>query len=195
MRAPPAVRPLPWLSAGGRSYPLFSQEFVIHNHADIGFCLVLCVLIGLMFEVSDIGAGASARCPASSTTPGLRVCACAWGPGRRVGPPHPPGFVHLCALGLLVSPDTAASLASCPPALPPLLGDPLTLQLSLQPRLNPGLEPMAPSAQRRFLLRPGAKPGRLPDPQALHNYPFPSPSCQLLQGFSSGRDPILPLPT
>lgn len=35
-----------------KSYPLFSQEFVIHNHADIGFCLVLCVLIGLMFEVS-----------------------------------------------------------------------------------------------------------------------------------------------
>ncbi|ELK00205.1 Translocating chain-associated membrane protein 2 [Pteropus alecto] len=33
-----------------KSYPLFSQEFVIHNHADIGFCLVLCVLIGLMFE-------------------------------------------------------------------------------------------------------------------------------------------------
>lgn len=35
-----------------KSYPLFSQEFVIHNHADIGFCLVLCVLIGLMFEVT-----------------------------------------------------------------------------------------------------------------------------------------------
>ncbi|XP_021054390.1 translocating chain-associated membrane protein 2 isoform X1 [Mus pahari] len=35
-----------------KSYPLFSQEFVIHNHADIVFCLVLCVLIGLMFEVT-----------------------------------------------------------------------------------------------------------------------------------------------
>ncbi|XP_028906641.1 translocating chain-associated membrane protein 2 [Ornithorhynchus anatinus] len=35
-----------------KSYPLFSQEFVIHNHADIGFCLVLCVLIALMFEVT-----------------------------------------------------------------------------------------------------------------------------------------------
>lgn len=35
-----------------KSYPLFSQEFIIHNHADIGFCLVLCVLIGLMFEVT-----------------------------------------------------------------------------------------------------------------------------------------------
>uniref|UniRef100_A0A8C0P484 Translocation associated membrane protein 2 n=1 Tax=Canis lupus familiaris TaxID=9615 RepID=A0A8C0P484_CANLF len=35
-----------------KSYPLFSQEFVIHNHADIGFCVVLCVLIGLMFEVT-----------------------------------------------------------------------------------------------------------------------------------------------
>uniref|UniRef100_A0A803KD73 Translocating chain-associated membrane protein n=1 Tax=Xenopus tropicalis TaxID=8364 RepID=A0A803KD73_XENTR len=35
-----------------KSYPLFSQEFVIHNHADIGFFFVLCVLIGLMFEVT-----------------------------------------------------------------------------------------------------------------------------------------------
>ncbi|ETE67421.1 Translocating chain-associated membrane protein 2, partial [Ophiophagus hannah] len=33
-----------------KSHPLFSQEFLIHNHADIGFCLVLCVLISLMFE-------------------------------------------------------------------------------------------------------------------------------------------------
>ncbi|ERE88783.1 translocating chain-associated membrane protein 2 [Cricetulus griseus] len=40
-----------------KSYPLFSQEFVIHNHADIGFCLVLCVLIGLMFEVFTCGPG------------------------------------------------------------------------------------------------------------------------------------------
>lgn len=49
-----------------KSYPLFSQEFVIHNHADIGFCLVLCVLIGLMFEVSETGEGAPflARRPA-----------------------------------------------------------------------------------------------------------------------------------
>ncbi|GAB1284833.1 Translocating chain-associated membrane protein 2 [Apodemus speciosus] len=35
-----------------KSYPLFSQEFIIHNHADIVFCLVLCVLVGLMFEVT-----------------------------------------------------------------------------------------------------------------------------------------------
>nr|XP_033795616.1 translocating chain-associated membrane protein 2 isoform X2 [Geotrypetes seraphini] len=35
-----------------KSYPLFSQEFVIHNHADIGFCIVVCILIGLMFEVT-----------------------------------------------------------------------------------------------------------------------------------------------
>lgn len=42
-----------------KSYPLFSQEFIIHNHADIGFCLVLCVLIGLMFEVSRAGRGAA----------------------------------------------------------------------------------------------------------------------------------------
>lgn len=47
-----------------KSYPLFSQEFVIHNHADIGFCLVLCVLIGLMFEVTGTGEG-SVPCRAS----------------------------------------------------------------------------------------------------------------------------------
>uniref|UniRef100_A0A8C8SCD3 Translocating chain-associated membrane protein n=1 Tax=Pelusios castaneus TaxID=367368 RepID=A0A8C8SCD3_9SAUR len=35
-----------------KSYPLFSQEFLIHNHADIGFCLVLCVLVALMFEAT-----------------------------------------------------------------------------------------------------------------------------------------------
>uniref|UniRef100_A0A803TV90 Uncharacterized protein n=1 Tax=Anolis carolinensis TaxID=28377 RepID=A0A803TV90_ANOCA len=35
-----------------KSHPLFSQEFLIHNHANIGFCLVLCILISLMFEVS-----------------------------------------------------------------------------------------------------------------------------------------------
>ncbi|EHB06172.1 Translocating chain-associated membrane protein 2 [Heterocephalus glaber] len=35
-----------------KNFPLFSQEFVIHDHVDIGFCLVLCVLIGLMFEVT-----------------------------------------------------------------------------------------------------------------------------------------------
>lgn len=35
-----------------KSHSLFSQEFLIHNHADIGFFLVICVLIALMFEVS-----------------------------------------------------------------------------------------------------------------------------------------------
>ncbi|MEE6477084.1 hypothetical protein FKM82_011348 [Ascaphus truei] len=35
-----------------KSYPVFSQEFIIHNHADLGFFMVLCVLIGLMFEVT-----------------------------------------------------------------------------------------------------------------------------------------------
>lgn len=35
-----------------KSYPLFSQEFFIHNHADICFCLLVCVLIALMFEVT-----------------------------------------------------------------------------------------------------------------------------------------------
>lgn len=34
-----------------KTYPIFSQEFVIHNHADIGFFFIVCVLIGLMFEV------------------------------------------------------------------------------------------------------------------------------------------------
>ncbi|XP_077345153.1 translocating chain-associated membrane protein 2 [Lithobates pipiens] len=35
-----------------KTYPIFSQEFVIHNHADIGFFFIICVLIGLMFEVT-----------------------------------------------------------------------------------------------------------------------------------------------
>lgn len=36
-----------------KSYPFFSQEFLIQNHADIVFSLVIFVLIGLMFEVSS----------------------------------------------------------------------------------------------------------------------------------------------
>lgn len=36
-----------------KSYPFFSQEFLIQNHADIVFSLVICILIGLMFEVSE----------------------------------------------------------------------------------------------------------------------------------------------
>lgn len=52
-----------------KSYPLFSQEFVIHNHADIGFCLVLCVLIGLMFEVSRAGRGTAGAGGPISRTP------------------------------------------------------------------------------------------------------------------------------
>uniref|UniRef100_G3P3Z8 Translocation associated membrane protein 2 n=1 Tax=Gasterosteus aculeatus aculeatus TaxID=481459 RepID=G3P3Z8_GASAC len=35
-----------------KSYPFFSQEFLIQNHADIVFSLVILVLIGLMFEVT-----------------------------------------------------------------------------------------------------------------------------------------------
>uniref|UniRef100_A0A8C5MNP3 Translocating chain-associated membrane protein n=1 Tax=Leptobrachium leishanense TaxID=445787 RepID=A0A8C5MNP3_9ANUR len=35
-----------------KSYPVFSQEFVIHNHADICLFLVIVILIGLMFEVT-----------------------------------------------------------------------------------------------------------------------------------------------
>lgn len=34
-----------------KSYPFFSQEFLIQNHADIVFSLVIFILIGLMFEV------------------------------------------------------------------------------------------------------------------------------------------------
>lgn len=34
-----------------KSYPFFSQEFLIQNHADIVFSLVIVILIGLMFEV------------------------------------------------------------------------------------------------------------------------------------------------
>ncbi|XP_039604394.1 translocating chain-associated membrane protein 2 [Polypterus senegalus] len=36
-----------------KSYPFFSQEFLIQNHADIVFCLVVLILIGLMFEVTS----------------------------------------------------------------------------------------------------------------------------------------------
>ncbi|KAA0708261.1 Translocating chain-associated membrane protein 2 [Triplophysa tibetana] len=35
-----------------KSYPFFSQEFLIQNHADIVFSLVILVLIGLMFETT-----------------------------------------------------------------------------------------------------------------------------------------------
>uniref|UniRef100_A0A8C2JU15 Translocation associated membrane protein 2 n=1 Tax=Cyprinus carpio TaxID=7962 RepID=A0A8C2JU15_CYPCA len=35
-----------------KSYPFFSQEFLIQNHADIVFSLVICILIGLMFETT-----------------------------------------------------------------------------------------------------------------------------------------------
>ncbi|XP_066554810.1 translocating chain-associated membrane protein 2 isoform X2 [Amia ocellicauda] len=35
-----------------KSYPFFSQEFLIQNHADIVFCLVVFILIGLMFEAT-----------------------------------------------------------------------------------------------------------------------------------------------
>ncbi|XP_056437486.1 translocating chain-associated membrane protein 2 [Gadus chalcogrammus] len=35
-----------------KSYPFFSQEFLIQNHADIVFGLVIVVLIGLMFEAT-----------------------------------------------------------------------------------------------------------------------------------------------
>ncbi|KAM8809017.1 translocating chain-associated membrane protein 2 [Eudromia elegans] len=35
-----------------KSHPLFSHEFLIHNHADIAFFMVLVVLIALMFEVT-----------------------------------------------------------------------------------------------------------------------------------------------
>lgn len=34
-----------------KSYAFFSQEFLIQNHADIVFSLVIFILIGLMFEV------------------------------------------------------------------------------------------------------------------------------------------------
>ncbi|XP_048831025.1 translocating chain-associated membrane protein 2-like isoform X1 [Brienomyrus brachyistius] len=35
-----------------KSYPFFSQEFFIQNHADLVFCLVVLILIGLMFEAT-----------------------------------------------------------------------------------------------------------------------------------------------
>lgn len=131
-----------------KSYPLFSQEFVIHNHADIGFCLVLCVLIGLMFEVSEAGEGsAPSRAPPACLTPagprGPRRSRAAWLP-RTLG-----AVPALCTL-----PPLASSSA---PTLPPLralpagsrsaapLGSRRPLQLALSAALNPqpGLEPTA----------------------------------------------------
>ncbi|KAM8847680.1 translocating chain-associated membrane protein 2 [Synchiropus picturatus] len=35
-----------------KSYPFFSQEFLIQNHADVVFTLVIFILIGLMFEAT-----------------------------------------------------------------------------------------------------------------------------------------------
>lgn len=82
-----------------KSYPLFSQEFIIHNHADICFFLVLCVLIGLMFEVSRAGwaacRGWRSQLPSSAAQTGL--------PGPHLGwsvPGCPARYLHLwlCAL-------------------------------------------------------------------------------------------------
>ncbi|XP_072558979.1 translocating chain-associated membrane protein 2-like isoform X1 [Paramormyrops kingsleyae] len=36
-----------------KSYPFFSQEFLIQNHADIVLCLVVFILLGLMFETTS----------------------------------------------------------------------------------------------------------------------------------------------
>lgn len=92
-----------------KSHPLFSQEFLIHNHADIGVCLVLSVLIALMFEVrhcppilrrpsgEGVGGQSPGETPSTATVPPgsaafePAVCVCplvrtpgvdgtAWGP-------------------------------------------------------------------------------------------------------------------
>uniref|UniRef100_A0A673U1F1 Translocation associated membrane protein 2 n=1 Tax=Suricata suricatta TaxID=37032 RepID=A0A673U1F1_SURSU len=65
-----------------KSYPLFSQEFVIHNHADIGFCLVLCVLIGLMFEMRtpEIESWPAPRMVPQSHHDDIKLEGTVWGP-------------------------------------------------------------------------------------------------------------------
>lgn len=121
-----------------KSYPLFSQEFVIHNHADIGFCLVLCVLIGLMFEVSETGEGVPflVRRPANPCRSQRSLSELERGAAMYVI--RTPGFVHCTPLGLLVSPNTTSPQPPAPRcASRALLRGPLgthsILQLPLQP--------------------------------------------------------------
>ena len=53
-----------------KSYPFFSQEFLIQNHADIVFTLVIFILIGLMFEVSPTSSSSSScSCSPSPSSP------------------------------------------------------------------------------------------------------------------------------
>uniref|UniRef100_A0A452RE44 Translocation associated membrane protein 2 n=1 Tax=Ursus americanus TaxID=9643 RepID=A0A452RE44_URSAM len=104
-----------------KSYPLFSQEFVIHNHADIGFCLVLCVLIGLMFEVSETGEGVPLSCVGrrSPAVPaGPRQSRGAWLPCTLSAPRLCALYAPLASWSARTLPLSSAPCQPCP-ALPP----------------------------------------------------------------------------
>lgn len=186
-----------------KSYPLFSQEFVIHNHADIGFCLVLCVLIGLMFEVSEIREGVPSfvRRPAD--------------PSRSLGSSSELGrgaaMYVICTPALYTVPALVSKSAqiTAPPPRPQLrslpavpcsaapLGTHLILQLSLQPRIlslasnQPQCCHPGPNSGVSFLVS-GSQARRLPDPESLHNYlPFPSGAGHLFWAFPAGGTPPL----
>lgn len=120
-----------------KSYPLFSQEFVIHNHADIGFCLVLCVLIGLMFEVSEAGEGCPFSCAALRTPADPRGPRQSWGAGLPCTLSAPPALYTVLPLvsesaKTPLPPHQLRALPAVPCSAAPL-GTHHILQLSLQP--------------------------------------------------------------
>lgn len=131
-----------------KSYPLFSQEFVIHNHADIVFFLVLCVLIGLMFEVSKAGRGCCrgwrSQLPWSAAGTGI--------PGPHLGWSAlgcPTRYLHLwlCVLyppwpGPRTVQTALLTVRAVPYSVAPL-GTHHMLQLSESQKPMPGLEPIA----------------------------------------------------
>uniref|UniRef100_A0A803XSE7 Uncharacterized protein n=1 Tax=Meleagris gallopavo TaxID=9103 RepID=A0A803XSE7_MELGA len=118
-----------------KSHPLFSQEFLIHNHADIGFCLVLSVLIALMFEVRTTTLPPPPPChPIQSPSLSTLGSPLAEIPIRiptyvlALGASHPfaspnPSEVHQMQKSLKLGECTQILvLLYVPPDLPPLLG-------------------------------------------------------------------------
>ena len=45
---------VPRRGKSNKSPPIFSQEFIIQNHADIVSCVAMVLVIGLMFQVCVI---------------------------------------------------------------------------------------------------------------------------------------------
>lgn len=113
-----------------KSHPLFSQEFLIHNHADIGFCLVLSVLIALMFEVR------TTTPPPPPTLPSILPF-----PSPRVSDPFVPCLVGSAHRGQPRHHPPARDPPSFPPRCDPLSAGPLCA-----PQCGRGV-PMAPLEQ------------------------------------------------